>query len=67
MAQGLTQRRLSSALGVGGSDLVVWDNFAVQHARPRFHGISARRTLRRVSTTETGVSPARAIGIHAAG
>jgi alpha-ketoglutarate-dependent taurine dioxygenase len=46
---------------------VVWDNFAVQHARPRFHGISARRTLRRVSTTETGVSPARAIGIHAAG
>jgi taurine dioxygenase len=44
-------------------DLVVWDNFAVQHARPPFHGTSARRTLRRVSTTEQGVSPVRAVGI----
>ena len=44
-------------------DLVLWDNFAVQHARPAFHGSGARRTLRRVSTTERGVSPARAIGI----
>jgi len=48
-------------------DLLVWDNFAVQHARPPFHGIGARRTLRRVSTTEGGVSPAREIGIHVAG
>jgi taurine dioxygenase len=48
-------------------DLVIWDNFAVQHARPPFAGIGARRTLRRVSTTERGVSPARAIGIDIAG
>jgi alpha-ketoglutarate-dependent taurine dioxygenase len=48
-------------------DLVVWDNFAVQHARPPFQGSGARRTLRRVSTTKDGVSPARAIGIRVGG
>jgi taurine dioxygenase len=44
-------------------DLVVWDNYAVQHARAAFHGVGARRTLRRVSTTDQGTSPVRAIGI----
>jgi alpha-ketoglutarate-dependent taurine dioxygenase len=44
-------------------DLVLWDNWAVQHGRAPFHGTGARRTLRRVSTTEQGESPVRAIGI----
>ncbi len=48
-------------------DLVVWDNFAVQHARAPFHGTGARRTLRRVSTTEHGESPVHAVGISLGG
>jgi alpha-ketoglutarate-dependent taurine dioxygenase len=48
-------------------DLVVWDNWAVQHARAPFHGTGARRTLRRVSTTERGESPVRAVGISLGG
>jgi alpha-ketoglutarate-dependent taurine dioxygenase len=44
-------------------DLVLWDNFAVQHARAPFQGTGARRTLRRVSTTARGESPVRAVGI----
>lgn len=37
-------------------DLVVWDNYAVQHGRPRFAGRGATRTLRRIVSTEGGRS-----------
>lgn len=43
-------------------DCVIWDNLAVQHGRPSFAGLGARRTLRRVSTSERGASPLRAVG-----
>ncbi len=37
-------------------DVVVWDNLAVQHARPGFHGQGALRTLRKVITVPGGRS-----------
>jgi alpha-ketoglutarate-dependent taurine dioxygenase len=37
-------------------DLLIWDNFAVQHARPAFAATGAVRTLRRVACTEEGRS-----------
>ena len=37
-------------------DLLVWDNFAVQHARPAFAASGVVRTLRRVASTEEGRS-----------
>lgn len=37
-------------------DLLIWDNFAVQHARPAFAATGAVRTLRRVASTEQGRS-----------
>jgi taurine dioxygenase len=37
-------------------DLLLWDNRAVQHGRPSFHGSGGVRTLRRVIATEEGRS-----------
>jgi alpha-ketoglutarate-dependent taurine dioxygenase len=43
-------------------DCVIWDNLAVQHGRPGFEGLGARRSLRRVSTSTGGASPMAAAG-----
>jgi taurine dioxygenase len=47
-------------------DLVVWNNLAVQHGRRAFVGLGAHRTLRRVSTSENGLSPMTAVGLSTA-
>ena len=35
-------------------DLILWDNIALQHGRPAFHGVAGERTLLR-----TTVNPAK--------
>jgi taurine dioxygenase len=44
-------------------DLIVWDNIAVQHGRPSFRNLDARRTLRRVGVNASGKSPRFSVGL----